>query len=381
METVLHIALALLLAKILGELVERIKLPSLIGYIAAGVILTKLHFFEPEVMETFGVIGLILLLFLAAFEETNTEELLKNKFVSFYFATGGVIISMGLGVWISRLYGMDWMPALIIGTGLAATSISVSLGTFISTNKLNTKVGRAVLGSAIVDDVMALLLLAIVVGIAASSAFSIISILSILGGIVLFVILLVVLTKLSPLLINYVRIMRVEEALFSVVIIFVLLTAFAAEKLGMSSVIGAFFAGVILSYIPSLGTKQFLSKLSAVSYGVFIPFFFIWVGSSMVFSAKAFSTFTLILIAAAVVGKIVSALIGYKITPFNLRELLIIGIARIPRGEVILVIVTIGASIGIISPEIFSSILMLIIFTIVVTPLVLTSLLRSTKLD
>ena len=89
MENVLHIAIALLVAKVLGELAERLKMPSLIGYLAAGMILANFGLIDPELIEIFGVIGLILLLFLAAFEEANTEEILKNKFTSIFFAVGG----------------------------------------------------------------------------------------------------------------------------------------------------------------------------------------------------------------------------------------------------------------------------------------------------
>lgn len=381
MELVLQIAVALFLAKILGELAERAKMPSLIGYLATGVILMQINFIDPHTVELFGIIGLILLLFLAAFEEANTEELLKNKFVSIFFGVGGVIISMSLGILVSRLFGLDWLGSILIGTGLAATSISVSLGTFISTGKLNTKVGRAVLGSAIVDDVLALVILAIVAGIAVSGTLTLSGILTIVGGLLAFIVLIILMVKFFPQIMKLVKIMRVEEAIFSIVIVFVLLVAFAAEKLGLSSVIGAFFAGMVLSKIPTLETKQFVNKLSAVSYGLFIPFFFIWVGTEMQFSTTAFSWFTVALIVVAVVGKMLSAFIGYKITSFNLRELLIIGIARIPRGEVMLVIVSIGVSVGIISKDIFSAILMLIVLTIVVTPLILTSLLKSTKLE
>lgn len=381
MELVLKIALALLLAKVLGEVAERIKLPSLIGYLAAGVILTQFHFIESESMELFGMIGLILLLFLAAFKEANTEEILKNKFVSSFFGIGGVVISMGLGILVCRLFGLDWVASFLVGTGLAATSITVSLGTFIATKKLNTKVGRAVLGSAIVDDVLALVILAVVVGFAVTGSITFISLAKIAGGILLFILLIIILAKLLPKIMRLIRVMRVEEAIFSIVVVFVLLIAFSAEKLGLSSVIGAFFAGIILSRIPSLETKQFVNKLSAVSYGLFVPFFFIWVGTEMQFSASAFSWFTLALIAAAIIGKLLSAFIGYKITQFSLRELLIIGIARIPRGEIILVIVSIGVSLGLITKDIFSAVLMLIVLTIVVTPLVLTSLLKSTELE
>ena len=284
MENVLHIAIALLVAKVLGELAERCKLPSLIGYLAAGMILANFGLIEPELIEIFGVIGLILLLFIAAFEEANTEEILKNKFTSVFFAVGGVALSMCLGILVGRLFGLEWMPSVFIGTGLAATSISVSLGTFISTGKLNTKVGRAVLGSAIVDDILALIILAVVVGVATSESLSIVGFLTIFGGMALFIVAIIVLAKILPKGMKLIRVMRVEEAIFSIVIVFVLLVAFAAEKLGLSSVIGAFFAGMILSKIPSLETKQFVNKLSAVSYGLFIPFFFIWIFTDMHFT-------------------------------------------------------------------------------------------------
>ena len=382
MDVVLEIALALFVGKILGELSERIGLPSLIGYIVTGVSLVQFSLISPEHIHSFGTIGLILLLFLAAFKETNTEELLQNKYVSSLFGIGGVAISLLIGISVGRFFDLSWLESMFIGTAISATSISISLSIFITQRKLNTKIGRAVLGSAIVDDILALLLIAILAGVSYGDATLLDSLMDTFTGILIFITIVFVATKILRKIIDWVKVMYVEESLFSIVIAFVLIFAYLADLLGLSAVIGAFFAGIVLSRTKSsvIETKQFAEKLSAIAYGFFVPFFFIQIGAELELVFEL-SYMTVMIILTGFIGKLISAYLGYRTTNFSLKELTVIAFSRLPLGEVTLVIAALGKTLGILSTEVFNALLLLVLITILATPIILTPMLRKMDME
>ncbi|MCK4327488.1 MAG: cation:proton antiporter [Candidatus Diapherotrites archaeon] len=378
MEFLLDLALVLILAKVFGEFFERIEMPELLGAIVAGFLLGPiLGLVDINNIAAFGQVGLILLLFIVGFEEVNLEQMLRNKKSSVMAGLFGSILPLIAGYLLAQYFGFGFGASLFIGVALAATSITISLGSFIAKGQLNTRVGRTILGASVVDDIVGLFLLAFVVSMAATGALPSLGELgSIVFGMVAFAAIFLVAGWLFPKLVAISKRFEAEEAQFSVTIVLVILLAFLADKLGLSTVLGAFLAGVILSHT-SIGTKRFSGKLDVISEGFFIPLFFAWVGLQIVVDASALSMFTLALVAVALASKMIACYGAGMLSGLNNKESLALGIGMIPRGEVAMVILVLGTGIGVLSASVFSSFLILIFVSVFLTPVLLSPLLSG----
>ena len=192
-------------------------------------------------------------------------------------------------------------------------------------------------------------------------------------GIVLFVGIIVFGGVFAPFIMKLTRKLKSEEIQFSVVLIIVILLAYIAEIVGLSTVLGAFLAGVILSRVPMLETKVFSDKLHVVSEGMFIPLFFAWVGLGLsIVPAALFSWITLIIILIAILAKFVGGALSGLMLRMKIKEIIGLGIGMVPRGEVTLVVLMVANElIPNFPPVIFSTILILIAITTIITPLFL----------
>lgn len=378
MDLLLDIAIVLILAKLLGELFERMELPELLGAIVAGFILGPLlGLVDISNIAAFGQVGLVLLLFVAGFSEVDVKQLFRNKKSSLLTGLLGSFFPLILGYYLAQYFGFSFAASLFIAVALAATSITISLGAFISEEKLNTRAGRTILGASVVDDIVGLFLLAVVVSMAATGGWpGVTEILDIVIGIVAFAAIFIVISWISPKLVKYSKKFEAEEAQFSLAIVLVLVLAFLADKLGLSTVLGAFLAGIILSRT-SLGTKTFEGKLDVVSEGFFIPLFFAWVGLQIVIDVTALSWFTLVLIVVALLSKFLAAYTAGWLSKMNHKESMALGVGMIPRGEVAMVALVLGASMGVVPPSVFSSFLILIFVSVFLTPILLAPFLKG----
>ncbi|MBN3037576.1 MAG: cation:proton antiporter [Candidatus Diapherotrites archaeon] len=379
MEFLLDIAVLLISAKLLGEVAERLRLPELLGAIAAGFLLGPvLGLVDVQNVVRFGQMGLILLLFIAGFREVRVEEIMRNKKSSVLAGTLGALVPLVAGYFLGTYFGFSVITSLFIGSALAASSISISLGSFIEAGRLNTRVGRTVLGSSVVDDVLGLFILAVIVAVATTGSMPSVEVFSgIFFGILLFALVFLASIFLFPLLVRFSNKFKADQAQFSVTMVLVIMLALLAEKFGLSTVLGAFLAGVILSRVPQLATRSFLEKVDVVSEGIFVPLFFAWVGLQIALDAGAITLFTLALIVVALVGKLVGCYVAGALSGFTHVESLALGVGMIPRGEVALVILMLGAKAGVVSSSLFSSFLLLILVSIFLTPVLLAPLLRG----
>ena len=378
MEFLLDLAIVLILAKVFGEFFERIEMPELLGAIVAGFLLGPiLGLVDISNIASFGQVGLILLLFIAGFEEVDLEQMLRNKKSAILTGLLGSFVPLACGYFLAQYFGYNFGASLFIGVALAATSITISLGSFIAKGKLNTRVGRTILGASVVDDIVGLFLLAFVVSMALTGGFPSLGELgNIVFGMVAFAAIFLAAGWLFPKLVTLSKRFEAEEAQFSVTIVLVILLAFLADKLGLSTVLGAFLAGVILSHT-SIGTKRFSGKLDVVSEGFFIPLFFAWVGLQIVVDASALSMFTVALVVVALASKIVACYLAGVISGLNNKESVVLGLGMIPRGEVAMVILVLGSGIGVLSASVFSSFLILIFVSVFLTPILLSPLLKG----
>ncbi len=378
MQFLLDLAILLILAKLFGEVFERFELPELLGAIVAGFILGPVFgLVDITNIAAFGQVGLILLLFSAGFKEVNLKQMLRNKKQSITAGVFGSIIPLIIGYFIAQYFGFDFGASLFIGVALAASSITISLGSFISQNKLNTRVGRTILGAAVVDDILGLFILAFVVSIAATGGLpSINQIAEILFGMIAFAVIFVASGWLFPKLVLLSKRFEADEAQFSITIVLVILMAFFAEQLGLSTVLGAFLAGIILSHT-SVSTKAFNEKLDVVSEGFFVPLFFAWIGLQIVIDPASLSMFTLVLIVVALLSKLVACYVSGILTGMTNKESLALGVGMMPRGEVAMIVLVLGAGMGIVPNHVFSSFLLLIFVSVFLTPLLITPLIKG----
>ncbi|MBU7000565.1 MAG: cation:proton antiporter, partial [Theionarchaea archaeon] len=179
MELLIQIMLFLLMAKIGGELAERAKLPSVLGELLAGLVVgpSLLHLISPDpVMKDIAEIGIILLMFLAGLE-TNLDEMKKTGLVSLLAAMGGVGVPFCLAFVVGYSYGWNTADSLFLGAILTATSVGITVRTLMDIGKLNTNVGMTILGAAVIDDVIGIIVFTIVRGVALDQEFSILGVL------------------------------------------------------------------------------------------------------------------------------------------------------------------------------------------------------------
>ncbi len=385
---ILSLALLILLAKILGELSEKIGFPSLIGEIVAGIILGPqlLKFIElTNVYRSFAEVGIILLIFLAGFQHGSIKELLKYKntsiLISFLSSTMPIIAV----VIFSLMQGFSLLTSLFLAVALGATSMGVSLRSLMGVREIGTRVGKTVIGSLVLNDMTGLILLTGVVSYAEIVTGGGGNVLWQIGKVMLSVIIFFVIFYLGfvylPKITSRFMRFKVEEAKFSLAIIIILISAWVASNFGLSSIVGAFFSGVILSRSPAFGSHAFVEKVSSLSYGFFIPIFFAFTGAQLIFQNFGVNiTRALIFLCLITTVQIGCAFIAAKINRYSIREGLLVGLGMLPYGEVTLVVISALITFSLAKPDffvgqniqgLFSSVLLLITMSIFLTPLLM----------
>ncbi|MDI6902262.1 MAG: cation:proton antiporter [Methanocellales archaeon] len=375
MHILLQILLLLLLAKAFGEFFERMGFPSVLGEISAGLLLVSVFLISPEdeILKFLAGLGVIFFLFTAGYKETNLRELRATFKQSFLPATFGVTIPFIFGFLLGKMFNFASLDCLFIGVALTPTSIGMTVRTLIDLDYLSTKVGSILLNASVLDDIVCLFLLAVVIQISLYHELSVGQLLTMGGKLVAFVLIMIILgLHVLPKLFEYIQKMHVEEAIFTGVIAVALFSAFLAEKFGLHAVIGAFIGGIILSTIPIAKIQDVQDKVSGFSYGIFVPIFFAFIGLSVDLSALSTAgLFAALLIILALAGKVIGGFIGSKLVGLDSYDSLIYGVGSMPRVGVELAVIAIAQSMGIIGPEVFSAIVLMVAVSVIVTPIAL----------
>ncbi|MFQ5888852.1 MAG: cation:proton antiporter [Gemmatimonadota bacterium] len=378
----------LLLGKLFGEFAERRGQPAVLGELVAGVVLgsSLLGVVPPfdtptgEIVQIFAEIGVAILLFEIGLE-TDLKEMFHVGPTAFSVATVGVVVPFGLGFlyWYMINPGIGAHPqgitfaivAVFVGATLTATSVGITARVLADLKKMSTPEARIIIGAAVIDDVMGIVILAVVSGLAGGVAVGVLSIGKIFLFAVGFLVLAVVIgNRFAPALFNYVDRMRVRGVLLVTAFCFALGVAALADWAGSAMIIGAFAAGIVLS-----STNQFdavVERIEPVA-DVFTPIFFVAVGAPV--NVKLFIPGSddfdlavlavgLILTVIAVIGKIVS---GLAVRRRDTSKLLV-GVGMIPRGEVGLIFASIGLTAGILSNAVYSAILIMVILSTFIVP-------------
>jgi len=396
----LLIALALISARIFGYIFSRLKLPSVIGEILAGVFLggLSLTVFNGQIISILGYswsvpslsylsiefdflaeIGILFLMFISGLS-TSIGQLKSMGKTSTLVAIGGVIVPLTLGVSTGLLFGFSNQESLLIGLMLIATSVGVTVRTLMDIHKLDTNAGAAILGGAVIDDVLGIVLLSFVVG---SDPFLYVGF-----KIVLFFILFVYIgLKVIDRLLGLGEYIHLPKAFLSIALSIFLLFSFFADRFGISGIIGAFIAGLLIGH--SIKSRKIIDDVQTIGYGFFVPLFFIWIGAKLIIGIQsdlsAFTSialFALVLIIIAIIGKIIGCGIGAKISGSSLKESFQIGVGMIPRMELALIIISTAISkeliIGIVAHQLLAVTVLITISTTLITPLLINVAFKTT---
>jgi Kef-type K+ transport system membrane component KefB len=354
--------------KLFGELAQRIGQPAVLGELIAGVLLggSALELFDPTdpVLHSMSELGVLILLFQIGLH-TDLRSLAKVGSTALFAGTVGVVLPFAGGVAVARLMGIDMLASIVIGAALTATSIGISARVLSDLGQLKTPEGQVVIGAAVFDDVVGLIILSVVSSMVAGAALT-------LGGVgmtaliaVGFVVVAIALGSVAiPPLFQLVERIRVTGALGIIALGFALGLAWLATQLGSAMIIGAFAAGLILHPTP----QRHEIEDSATQLGFFfVPIFFASVGASVDVAALVKPDALIVgslLIVVAVAGKMIA---GFAPWWFKGNKLLV-GVALVPRGEVGLIFAQLGLAAGVLSNERFGALMLMVVVTTFMTP-------------
>jgi Kef-type K+ transport system membrane component KefB len=379
----LALAAILIAAKLLGELAERIGQPAVLGELVAGVLLgSSVLGIVPhdgvggELIHVLAELGVLLLLFEIGLE-TDLREMFRVGPASLAVAVVGVLVPFGVGYayWAyvphPAASGADLTGAAIfVGATLTATSVGITARVLSDLRQMGTQEARVIIGAAVIDDVLGLVILSVVSGIAAGAAVSVLGVLRTLAVAVGFLVAAVLLGRfLMPKLFDLVVRMRVRFVLLSFAVAFALALSGLAAVAGSALIIGAFAAGLVLS-----GTNQFDTIEHEVRpvVAIFAPVFFVSVGASvnlrLLDPTSPGARGTLLVAGALTLIGIGGKIVAGWAAPWVRMRRLVVGVGMVPRGEVGLIFADIGRRSGVLNDEVFGAVLLMIMATTFIAP-------------
>jgi monovalent cation:proton antiporter-2 (CPA2) family protein len=364
---IFQLAVILLATKLAGNLSVKLGQPSVLGKLIIGIIIGPAVLGwvqDSEIIHVLSEIGVLLLMFIAGLE-TDLTELNRNRNSSLAVAIGGILFPLFGGYAAGMAMGMEPGHAIFLGLLLSATSVSISVQTLKELGQLNTRESTTLLGAAVVDDVMVLILLAFAMSFLGSSDVN----LGIIFGqkLLFFISIFFVSWKAVPLFMRWLAPLKVTEPIISAALILCLFYAYYAELLGIAGIIGAFAAGIAVAQTSY--KKEVEHRIEPIAYGVFVPVFFVSIGLSVSFAGVGEQLwFILSLTLLAILTKFVGAGLGARITGFNTRSSIGIGAGMISRGEVALILAAIGLEANLLAKEYFTPLIIVVILTTLVTP-------------
>jgi Kef-type K+ transport system membrane component KefB len=374
MDVFMGLIVLLVLAKLLGELVERAGYPALLGEVGAGIVLgpTLLNWIAfDSTIEIFSNIGIIVLLFLSG-TELSLKFFLEARYAAASAAAGGVVIPFLLGLALGYLFSFPILETLCIAIALSITSIGISVRTLIDFRKLHTLMGSTIVGAAMLDDIIGIVLLGTLLSLTFQGTVDLGA--EAIALLLAFVFLLFMLTAGKQILrwiLAQSRKSALHEMTFSSSILIALGTAYIAHLLGLHFAIGAFLAGLVLGD-QIRDDRMLLDSIADFSFGFFVTIFFASVGLLVQFQWELLlSSFTLPLILVAFLGKVIGGYLGSL--PF-LRDhgsSLIVGLGLTPRGEIALVVIKVALVAGILTAALYSILTLMVVVTILVVPVLM----------
>lgn len=379
-EIFLGIFIVFFSAQVGAEIAQRIKLPAVVGEITAGIlvggsVLAWVQVTEP--LEVLAEIGAVLLLFSVGLE-TRVEELRKVGRVSILTGVGGVVLPFILGAAWAYGSGLETPKAMFVASAFVATSAGITARVLKDMGILEHTTSRVILGAAVIDDILAMLLLAVVTSLQGGPGLSVAGLVIVLVQAVGFVAVVALVGT---------RVMRRSSAWLdvpinplsplSISLALCLGLALAATFLGLAAIIGAFLAGMVAAETEQRDT---LEKQLRPILALLVPFFFVLTGAKLVLSdlnsAPALGALAVVTI-LAIAGKLIGS--GLGALSLGRRDALIVGTGMVPRGEVGIIIASLGQQAGVLTGQMYGIIIAMSLLTSVVAPPALGALLKSKR--
>jgi len=387
---IVNLLILLLVAKLLGELAERFRQPSMIGEVIAGVILgpSMLHIIpdagEIKVIAELGVFMLIVL----AGMEIEVEEIRNSiRGKSIWIALLGFIVPMASGIGIGLFFHFSNTFTIFLGLCIAITALPVSIRILMDLGKLKTDIGQRIISAAIFNDILALLILGIILDFNDATKNLKDLTLSILWTtlkVVVFTAILMVsyhffklakrkVNVVNPRMNKFTHYLRGKESIFALVILFVLIFSSIAELLGLHFVVGAFFGAILIprSMFANRDFEKVQRSISGITMGFLAPIFFATMGISFNFGSFNNMTLLLVVLGASFFSKIFGGYLGGRLAGFDHAKSLTLGLGLNARGIMELVIANIALAKGFIDIQVFSILVIMALLTTIFTPFLL----------
>ncbi|MCI5732173.1 MAG: cation:proton antiporter [Eubacterium sp.] len=387
----LYLALILLCTKVLGLITRRAHMPQVVGALLAGLILGPgiLNIIpQTEYLTQTAEIGVVILMFCAGME-TDVKELKKCGKAAMIIAFIGVVVPLAGGfatAWFFNRPGMIESTAdtslvlqnIFIGVILTATSVSITVETLKELGKLNSRAGNAILGAAVIDDILGIIALTVITSMADPAVKLWLVLLKIVGFFVFSIVAGFLFYKFFSYYSN-----RTKNGLQRYVIIsfvFCLLMSYVAEEFfGVADITGAYVAGLVVSMIQK---EHYLeSRFSVLSYVYLSPIFFASIGLKVHLPkmSSAIILFAVVLTVVAILTKVVGCGLGAKLCRYTGKESLQIGVGMVSRGEVALIVASKGEALGLMGTQLMGPVVIVVIITTIIAPILLKPVFRDKK--
>lgn len=388
LQLLIVLVIILVAAKASGLLAVRIGQPAVLGELAAGVILgpsvidifgldflTDAHFDLQETIFLMAELGVIFLMLLAGLE-TDLEEVNKVRKVAILAGSFGVLFPIVLGALVALPFGFDLQESVFAGIILSATSVSISARTLMELGVLQGRQGVSILAAAVIDDVIVILILSFFIAFAVDDGeggSGVLEVAMIVGRVLLFfIVALAVGAIVLPPLMRWASDAPMSEGVIATALVVILLSAWFAEYVGeVAMITGAFLAGIFLRRTDVYRVID--EKMHTISYGFFVPIFFVGVGLKA--DATQFEASDALLLAVisgvAIASKVLGCGLGARIAGESNTSSLQIGVGMVSRGEVGLIVASVGLTQGLVDTNLFSVMVMMVLITTLATPILL----------
>ena len=374
------IAIILLSTKIFGLIAQKFKMPQVVGALFAGVILGPavlniLH--ETEFIHQMAELGVIVLMFTAGLE-ADVNELKKTGKAATIIAILGVLVPLLGGFLVSYIFSESvgavdtnaLLQDIFVGVILTATSVSITVQTLKELGSLNSRAGNTILGAALIDDILGIIILTIITSLADTSVNIYLVFIKIILFFIFTIIFAIIFKKVFKIWADKYD-GDVRRFAITSFVICLLLSFIAEEVFGVADITGAFIAGLIISN--NKKSEYIDSRFETLSYMLLSPIFFASIGIRVEITGMNLDTiiFTVVLLIIAILTKIIGCALGAKLCKYSIHESVQIGAGMVSRGEVALIVANKGIAVSLINSSFLTPIVIVVVITTVITPILL----------
>ncbi|BFK80514.1 cation:proton antiporter [Clostridium baratii] len=374
------IAIILLSTKVFGLIAQKFKMPQVVGALFAGVILGPavlniLH--ETEFIHQMAELGVIVLMFTAGLE-ADVNELKKTGKAATIIAILGVLVPLLGGFLVSYIFSESvgavdtnaLLQDIFVGVILTATSVSITVQTLKELGSLNSRAGNTILGAALIDDILGIIILTIITSLADTSVNIYLVFIKIILFFIFTIIFAIIFKKVFKIWADKYN-GDVRRFAITSFVICLLLSFIAEEVFGVADITGAFIAGLIISN--NKKSEYIDSRFETLSYMLLSPIFFASIGIRVEITGMNLDTiiFTVVLLIIAILTKIIGCALGAKLCKYSTHESIQIGAGMVSRGEVALIVANKGIAVSLINSSFLTPIVIVVVITTVITPILL----------